>query len=225
MTVDAVNAFINFVSTNTPSIQQLIMNGSTCTSGKLLALYSMSNSEIATLGGNTVTSNASGNVSGNLFKGFRTNVTLSGTTTTPNIYLDNNTGASGIDGDSFTAANTACTGALTTSVVWKLSLSSNGKQATLSLPATTGTTTAATNFAYGIAIPAAYRPGNTLRFSVNTEDNGASLQGLCVITASTGVIQIFKDATAAVNFTNGDTGGLPSQTCVTWLVGGESVRC
>lgn len=218
VTVDSPGYLLVFNTAQTPSIQNLAMRASTCTSGKVLQAYTMTNSFIETMGDSVVTGTAGGTVGGNIFAGGRDNITLSGTVSPPNIYLNNTLGAVGIDGDSFTAANTACTGALTTSVVWTLRLDPTGKKVALSLPATTGTTSAASSFTYGVVIPAAYRPGANIRKVIETVDNGTNFIGIATVVASTGAIVVTKDA-ASDNFNNSTTGGIPSQVILEWLVG------
>jgi hypothetical protein len=215
--VDTTGYLLNFQAAQTPQIQNLIVTASSSTSGFGLNAYTMSNSDISFLGGNIINGQAGGNVSGNTFRGWRSQVTLSGTTSTPNIYIDNNSGQVGIDGDLFTATSAACTGALTVNAIWTLRLSPNGKEVTLSLPSTLGNTTAAGSFTYGVVIPAAYRPANTLRYMVCTQDNSIQFAGTAVIT-NTGTILITRDVTGN-NFTNAAPGGLTSQTILKWIIG------
>ena len=54
-----------------------------------------------------------------------------------------------------TAASTACTGAITTAVSWKLTRV--GNVVTLTLPPVTGAATSSINFEFGVLIPSGYR--------------------------------------------------------------------
>lgn len=117
----------------------------------------------------------------------------------------------------YTAASAACTGCLTTAVIWKLSL--NGNQVTLSLPATTGTCTAAPSFSYGTAIPAAFRPAVDTSWVLGAmSDNGVTVAqpGMIQVVAATGVITVFKDP-VNTNFTVA-SGGLFRPTGVSWTL-------
>jgi hypothetical protein len=178
----------------------------------------MSDSIIETMQTSAVTSSSGGTVTGNVFIGGRVNVNLAASASaTGNLYADNFAGGFGVDGDSYVAAATACTGALTTSVSWSLRVAPNGKQIQLLLPATIGTTTASAIFSYGVVIPVQYRPTANLWYPCFVEDNGVTLAtpGLLQINASTGVITVLKSA-AGDNFTNAATGGLPTAISVAW---------
>lgn len=217
VTVDAPGELLHFVATNTPSIQNLAIRASTCTSGKVASIYNMSASVIETLQDSVVTGQAGGTVTGNLFIGGRNNITLNGTFS-GNLYADNNLGGFGVDGDNLTSAVAACTGALTINAQWQVRLSPNGKQVTLTLPQTAGTTTASASFTYGVVLPSQYRPSSNLRQPVIIEDNGGTVNqpGQVFINASTGAITVFKDIVGTGTFTNGGTGGLPGLTELTW---------
>lgn len=121
--------------------------------------------------------------------------------------------------EQYTAASAACTGAVTASVVW--SLVRNGNTVTLSLPVTTSAGVAQTSFAYGTAIPAQYRPAADKAFvSAPIIDNNAnqSAPGMIYIAASTGVITVYKNGTAATAFTVTQTAGLVYSTVVQWNI-------
>lgn len=219
VTGDTSGFFLNTVSGT--SIQNLAMRATTTTSGNLVLVYNLSNSVIETMIDSGVAGQVGGNVSSNVFIGGRNNVTLTGVTiTTPNIYIDNFTGTVGFDNDSITTSSSACTGALTTSISYKMVIAPNGKQVTCRLPSIQGMTTAAASFALAVAIPAQYRPSSNLRNLVAIVDNGSTLNqpGQVVINASTGVISIFKDIVGTGNWTNGTTGGLASETDLTWSI-------
>jgi hypothetical protein len=212
---DSVNELLSFVST--AEIQNLAMRASTAVSGKLLSVFNMSNSIIESLADSGITGQATGNVTNNVFIGGRNNITLNGAFSR-NLYADNNLGQFGVDGDNFTSAATACTGALTASAQYTARLSPNGKQATLTLPAVTGTTTAASSFAFGVVLPTQFRPSANVRQPVIIEDNGVTPNqvGQVIINASTGAITVFKDVAGSGTFTNGGTGGFPGLTELQW---------
>jgi hypothetical protein len=212
---DSANELLSFVST--AEIQNLAMRASTAVSGKLLSVFNMSNSIIESMEGSIITGQATGNVHSNLFIGGRNNITLNGAFS-GNLYADNNLGQFGVDGDSFTSTATACTGALTTSAQFTVRLMPNAKTVVLSLPAVTGTTTAATSFAFGVVLPTQFRPSANVRQPVIIEDNGGTPNqvGQVIITASTGAITVFKDIAGSGTFTNGGTGGFPGLTELQW---------
>lgn len=201
------------------AIQGLATRNTRSSSGKLLAPYSLSNSVIESVNGQTVVGIAGGTVTQNVFIGQRTNINLTASTASLNLYADNLAGGFGVDADLFTSVSTACTGALTTPISYQIRMSPNGKQVTLNIPAIVGTTTAAASFTLAVAIPAAYRPTQNLRSLVAIEDSGATVNqpGQVFVTASTGVIIVFKDIVGTGNnWTNGVTGGLASGTEITW---------
>ena len=133
---------------------------------------------------------------------------------TENLSSDPNT----LDSYSeYTAASTACTGAITTAVTWKVTKS--GNEVKLTLPATVGTGSAAASFTYGVALPAIYRPTEDTIFPVLVYDNGAHAGlGAMSITASTGVISIYKGSTFTGNFSAGVVDGIVSATSVGWTI-------
>jgi hypothetical protein len=119
---------------------------------------------------------------------------------------------------SYTAASTACTGAITTAAIWKISRS--GNVVTLTLPALLGTGVATTNFAFGVVIPVEFRPTANAGFVTAPIVNNAAAQsapGLIFVT-TTGVISVFLNGTATGNFTAGVNAGLGYQTSVSWVV-------
>lgn len=124
------------------------------------------------------------------------------------------------DYDEYTAASAACTGAITTAVVWKLTKA--GNKVTLTLPATQGSATTADSFVYGVALPAKFRPTAALAFPVFVIDNAAnqSTAGMLIVSSATGALTVYRDATGVVNFTNGATAGLAqsSGTAISWMI-------
>ena len=133
---------------------------------------------------------------------------------TPNASADPNTLD---DYDEYTAASAACTGAITTAAVWKLTKA--GNKVTLTLPTVTGTASATTNFDFGTALPAKYRPADQLIFACPVQDNAArqSVAGMVLISTA-GVIKVFKDMTAGANYTAAAAAGLPNSTSVSWTI-------
>ena len=119
-----------------------------------------------------------------------------------------------------TAPSAACTGAITTAVIWKAT--KVGNVVTLTLPTTTGTASTATNFQYGESLPTAFRPAATLAFvscPIKDADANTAIPGMIFILTS-GVIRVYKDATAATNFTAGLTAGIGQSvgTSVSWTI-------
>ena len=115
-----------------------------------------------------------------------------------------------------TASEAACTGAITTSVVWRLL--KTGNQVTLELPLTQGTASLAPSFAYGVAIPIAYRPTQDLTWTCAMTNNSAAQTdpGVIRITPSTGLIEVFRLGDYTSNFTAGAAAGLTYGTTVGW---------
>jgi hypothetical protein len=115
------------------------------------------------------------------------------------------------DYDEYTAANTACTGALIVSVSWKLV--KVGKLVTLTIPSTYGAAQAASTVVYGVAIPTKYKPSANLSFPCPVTDSGTNQAspGLIFITSSTGVITLYKSMGFS-NFTNSSDCGVGDST-------------
>jgi hypothetical protein len=119
----------------------------------------------------------------------------------------------------YTSASTACTGAITTAAIWKLT--KIGNVVTLSLPSVTGTATATTSFTYGAVIPVAYRPAvNTASVSALITNNGATQTtgGLIFVDVATGIIYVARDAAYSAAFTASAIGGLGQGATISWLV-------
>jgi hypothetical protein len=116
------------------------------------------------------------------------------------------------------AASAACTGAITTAVIWKATRV--GNIVTLTLPATTGTASTATNFVYGTPLPATFRPSASIRVLCITIDAGVLLTtpGYIFIDATSGNITVYKDMLGTANFTAATTAGLISQQSFTWSI-------
>lgn len=121
--------------------------------------------------------------------------------------------------EEITAASTACTGAITTAVSWKATRV--GKVVNLTLPATFGTATTATYFEYGVVLPTAFRPAASIGFACQIKDADANsaVPGL-IFVLTTGAIRVYKDMTAATNFTTGLTAGLGQSigTAISWTI-------
>lgn len=110
------------------------------------------------------------------------------------------------------AASTACTGALTNSISYRVSRV--GGQVVLTVPDITGTTAAAASIALGVVLPAEYRPFTTQNLSIITMDNNLSntTAGLLQVSASTGQITIYHDNRAATNWGTAANSGVNSQS-------------
>ena len=138
--------------------------------------------------------------------------------TVTNYSVDGNTlFAAKYSFDDYTAASAACTGAITTAAVWKLT--KVGKIVTLTLPITTGTASATTNFAFGTAIPSQYRPVQNTTFPCCVRDNAAraATPGMIYV-GSGGTIQVFRSLDAATNFTAAADAGLQEAQSVSWVL-------
>jgi hypothetical protein len=182
------------------------------TSGTVLSAYLMSYSRVMH-GNSIVTGRAGGAIQSNTFMGNRAQVTLSGTHIL-NTGFDQTLGRSWEDGDSYSAPNTACTGAITTSVIY--TLTKFNRNVVMTLPAISATASATTNFAFGSAIPVAYRPAADIRIPIMIIDNGSAQVGVVIITASTGVMNVYKNPSSTGNFTAAAGAGLPGLTPISW---------
>jgi hypothetical protein len=124
------------------------------------------------------------------------------------------------DYDEYTAASAACTGAITTAAVWKLT--KVGNKVTLTLPGVTGAGVATDKIQFGTAIPAKYRSSASLAVvSCPIKDNAAlqATPGAIYIEASSGLIQVFKDGTfGGSNFTVTALAGIQYSTSVSWTI-------
>lgn len=116
------------------------------------------------------------------------------------------------------SASAACTGAITTAAVWKAV--KIGRVVTLTLPVTTGTAAAQTEFSYGVVLPVAFRPIQNLTAPVDVFDNGArQLQaGMIFITASSGNIQVYRSFNATSAFTAAATAGINESKTISYVV-------
>jgi hypothetical protein len=117
-----------------------------------------------------------------------------------------NTAASGMTSqllnwyEEITAASTACTGAITTAAVWKLTRV--GNLITLTLPPITGAATSSINFEFGVLVPSGYRPSSSLMFPCGIRDNDTNqtTPGMVIVT-SAGNIRVYVNIAASANFT------------------------
>ena len=121
------------------------------------------------------------------------------------------------DYDEYTAASAACTGAITTAAVWKLT--KVGNKVTLTLPAVTGTATAVASFTFGTAIPAKYRAASSTQFICSVYDNGAAktTPGVVFIDAS-GNIYVMANLNRTTAYTSAAAAGLEYITAVSWTI-------
>ena len=120
------------------------------------------------------------------------------------------------DYDEYTAASTACSGAITTAVAWKLV--KIGRVVTLTMPEVYGAGTAVSSITYGLTIPAKYRPIHNIAVPCLIYDNAATQnQNGYIFIRTTGVINIYKTPLAA-NFTVTAQCGLLNAHSVSYLV-------
>lgn len=113
-----------------------------------------------------------------------------------------------------------CTGALTTTSTW--SLVKHGPTVTLQIQPVVGLASSAPSFSFGATIPPEFRPSFPVSCAVPVKSAGANQAslGVLVVYPSTGVISVFKDATATANFTAGADAGLGMDVGIslTWSV-------
>ena len=125
------------------------------------------------------------------------------------------------DYDEYTAASTACTGALIVSVAWKLT--KVGKIVTLTLPPTYGTcVSAGSSWTYGVLLPSKYRPANEITLPVGLKDNGSvvtGIMGMIYITTG-GEIRVYKSFNGTDTFTIATTIGIAqnASTSISWII-------
>jgi len=125
------------------------------------------------------------------------------------------------DYDEYTASSSACTLALTVSVVWKLT--KVGKIVTLTLPPTFGTCASASSaWQYGVLLPSKYRPANTITFPVGLKDNGSVVTGTMgmIYINTAGEIRVYKSFNGTDTFTNATTIGIAQDagTSISWII-------
>lgn len=120
--------------------------------------------------------------------------------------------------EEYTSPSTACTGAITTACVWKLT--KYGNVITLTLPNVQGAGVATTNFTVGATIPAKYRPKADLavRGGVALNNGNAQAAPPMIKVLTTGVISVWRDGTETLAFTVTTTAGLVYATSLTWNI-------
>ena len=124
------------------------------------------------------------------------------------------------DYSEYTAASAACTGAITTAAVWKLT--KVGNLVTLRLPAVLGVASTAVAIRFGTDLPAKYRPSSpvVLKYPCTIQDNNALLATAgCVYIDYNGVVQLFNTLqNTSTNFTSGSVCGLDNWVSVSWTI-------
>ena len=123
------------------------------------------------------------------------------------------------DYDEYTAASTACTGAIVTACIWKLT--KVGNKVTVTIPNVQGAGVATTNFTIGLAIPAKYRPSADIAVRGGVLINNAvalAAPPLIKVLAATGVMSVWIDGTEAGNFTVTANAGLKYATSISWTI-------
>lgn len=118
--------------------------------------------------------------------------------------------------EQYVSAAAACTGAVLTSVSWKVTKS--GKAVTLTLPQTIGAGVAVPTITYAVALPAEFRPSAIINAPVLVQDNGARLldPGRLMVDTN-GVITVEKDNNSS-NFTVTADAGLQYAHSVSWML-------
>ena len=123
------------------------------------------------------------------------------------------------DYEEYTAASAACTGAITTAAVWKLT--KVGNKVTLTLPQVQGAGVAVASFVFGTAIPAAFRPAADITWpSAPIYDNAAALvaPGAIFVASATGNISVYIRPDFQGAFTVTAQAGLTYATSVSWTI-------
>jgi hypothetical protein len=118
----------------------------------------------------------------------------------------------------YTSPSTACTGALTVAAIYKVT--KIGRVVTLSLPATTGTTTNVTSFSYAPVLPSQFRPSaNTASTSAYIAIAGAGIATSGLILVQTdGTIRIYRDGQNATGFGTAANTGMSNDSSISWTV-------
>ena len=122
------------------------------------------------------------------------------------------------DYEEYTSASTACTGALLDSVIWRVV--KVGQLITFHSYEIYGTAQTGTTFTLGETLPAAYRPFRGTRLPiVNVIVNNASQAnvGVLVVSSTTGVMTVYRDATLATSWGSAANTGIESAFSVSWL--------
>lgn len=122
------------------------------------------------------------------------------------------------DYEEYTSASTACTGALLNSVIWRVV--KVGQLVTFHCYEVYGTGQTGTSFTLGETLPAAYRPFRGTRLPiVNVIVNNASQAnvGVLIVSATTGVMTVYRDATLATSWGSAANTGIEGAFSVSWL--------
>jgi hypothetical protein len=134
------------------------------------------------------------------------------------VYIPNATATPGLLSyyEEYTSASAACTGALTTSVSWKIVRI--GKLVTLTLPQTLGAGVATSSFVYGVAVPPRFLPAQNTAAIVELKNNAArqSTPGM-VIVETNGAIAVYNSLTGGTNFTVTAECGLIEAHSISWV--------
>ena len=146
-------------------------------------------------------------------------VTTSGTGITFPATQSASTNANTLDDyDEYTATSAACTGAITTAAIWKLT--KVGNVVILTLPSVTGTASTSTKFSFGTVIPSKYRPTAAIRACAIIADAGViqSAVGFVLIDGTSGSIEVYKDLPGSGNFTAALTAGIFGSQTISWTI-------
>lgn len=122
------------------------------------------------------------------------------------------------DYEEYTSASTACTGALLDSVIWRVV--KVGQLVTFHSYEIYGTAQTGTSFTLGETLPASFRPFRGTRLPiVNVIVNNASQAnvGVLVVSNTTGVMTVYRDATLATSWGSAANTGIEGAFSVSWL--------
>jgi len=121
------------------------------------------------------------------------------------------------DYDEYVSASTACSGALTDSVAWRLT--KVGRVVTITLPPVYNTTSNVANITYGLTIPAKYRPTSeqAASFGAIIAGAGSATPGLAAVSTA-GVITLYRDGTTETGWGTGAATGMLYTTSMSWVL-------
>ena len=122
------------------------------------------------------------------------------------------------DYQEYSAPSTACTGALTNSISYRIT--KIGRVVNLFIPAILGTPTNVTSIVLGFTIPVAFRPlslTSSSSASILINAAGAATTGMVYITAA-GIISIFRDSSGSLGWGTAANSGLNTDFSMSWII-------
>ena len=122
------------------------------------------------------------------------------------------------DYQEYSAPSTACTGALTNSISYRIT--KIGRVVNLFIPAILGTPTNVTSIVLGFTIPVAFRPlslTSSSSASILINAAGAATPGM-VYTTAAGIISIFRDSSGSLGWGTAANSGLNTDFSMSWII-------